>query len=106
MSTGESSRRAENATGPMSEQRDTKFAIYVFAVWPDPSDGDRHIEWARAFHEALRPHMNGSYVNEMGQEGRIQEAYPPATYERLVQVKNQYDPTNFFRMNQNMKPTV
>jgi FAD/FMN-containing dehydrogenase len=86
--------------------RDSKFGIYIFAVWPDPSDNDRHVQWAREFHAALRPHMNGAYVNEIGQEGRIHEAYPPATYARLVEVKNRYDPTNFFRMNQNIKPTV
>jgi FAD/FMN-containing dehydrogenase len=97
-------RVAEDATA--LGHRDTKFGVYIFAVWPDPSDSDRHIAWARAFHEALRPHMNGAYVNEMGQEGRTQEAYPPATYERLVQVKNRYDPTNFFRMNQNIKPRI
>jgi FAD/FMN-containing dehydrogenase len=86
--------------------RDSKFGIYIFAVWPDPSDSARHVEWARAFHAALRPHMNGSYVNEIGQEGRVQEAYTPHTYARLVEVKNRYDPNNFFRMNQNIEPTV
>jgi FAD/FMN-containing dehydrogenase len=50
--------------------------------------------------------MNGSYVNEIGQEGRVQEAYTPHTYARLVEVKNRYDPNNFFRMNQNIKPTI
>jgi FAD/FMN-containing dehydrogenase len=75
-------------------------------MWPDPSDSERHIEWAREFHTALRPNMNGAYVNELGQEGRVHEAYPPPTYARLVEVKNTYDPANFFRMNQNIKPTV
>ena len=49
--------------------------------------------------------MNGIYVNEMGTDERVHEAYSPGTYARLVEVKNTYDPTNFFRMNQNIQPT-
>ncbi len=47
------------------------------------------------------------YVNILGEEGeqRVREAYGP-NYERLVGLKNKYDPTNFFNMNQNIKPTV
>jgi FAD/FMN-containing dehydrogenase len=86
--------------------RDTKFTIYIFAMWTDPSDNDRHIEWSRAFHNALRPHMNGIYVNEMGPDERINDAYSAPTLNRLVEVKNTYDPTNFFRMNQNITPTT
>ena len=55
--------------------RDTKFTIYIFTMWTDPSDSDRHIAWSRAFHKALRPHMNGIYVNEMGHDERIHDAY-------------------------------
>jgi FAD/FMN-containing dehydrogenase len=101
---GAISRVAEDATA--FGYRDSTFSIYIFAGWPDPSDGERHVAWARAFHAELRPHMNGSYVNEIGQEGRIHEAYPPTIYARLVEVKNRYDPTNFFRMNLNIKPTT
>ena len=51
------------------------------------------------------------YVNYLGQEAdegaeRVQAAYGPAKYARLVALKNTYDPTNFFRLNQNIKPTV
>jgi hypothetical protein len=51
------------------------------------------------------------YVNYLGQETdedteRVQAAYGPAKYARLVALKNQYDPTNFCRLNQNIKPTV
>ena len=56
----------------------------------------------------MRPFSTGVYVNEMGMEGeeRVRAAYNPASYERLVALKNRYDPTNFFRLNQNIKPTV
>ena len=47
-------------------------------------------------------------MNFLAEEGeqRVHEAYPPATYARLAALKNRYDPTNFFHMNQNIKPTV
>ena len=53
----------------------------------------------------------GVYVNELSADeneaqDRVLEAYSPATYHRLVALKNKYDPTNFFRLNPNIKPTV
>ena len=72
---GAISRVAEDATA--FGHRDTKFTIYIFAMWArSVGRASRHIEWARAFHDALRPHMNGIYVNEMGPEERIHDAYP------------------------------
>ena len=56
----------------------------------------------------MQPHLEeGVYVNNLGEEGedRVRAAYGP-NYERLVALKNKYDPTNFFRLNQNIKPTV
>ena len=66
-----------------------------------------HARTERVF-QALLPYANGAYVGFLGDEGeqRIREAYPPATYDRLVALKNQYDPTNLFRLNQNIKPTA
>lgn len=57
--------------------------------------------------QALLPYANGAYVGFLADEGeqRIREVYPPATYARLVALKNQYDPTNLFYRNQNIKPT-
>jgi FAD/FMN-containing dehydrogenase len=100
---GAISRVPEDATA--FRHRDTKFTIYIFAMWTEPSDSDRHIAWSREFHHALRPHMNGIYVNEMGPDERIHDAYSTATLARLVELKDKYDPTNFFRMNQNIEPT-
>ncbi len=56
----------------------------------------------------MRPHLSrGVYVNDLGDEGseRVRDAYG-ANYERLVALKTKYDPTNFFRLNQNIAPTV
>jgi FAD/FMN-containing dehydrogenase len=56
----------------------------------------------------MQPHATGVYVNNLGVEGaeRVKAAYTPATYARLVALKNAYDPTNVFRLNQNIAPTA
>jgi FAD/FMN-containing dehydrogenase len=58
--------------------------------------------------QALSPYASGVYAGFLANEGeqRIRQAYPPETYERLVALKNQYDPNNLFRLNQNIPPTV
>ena len=64
------------------------------------------IEWANAFWNAMRPFTTGAvYVNNLSDEGeeRAKAAYG-ANYDRLVELKNKYDPTNFFRLNQNIEP--
>ena len=88
--------------------RQTPFDIDVFGIWTDPRESDRHLAWGRGFGAALQPFSRGAYINEMGSEGdeRIRAAYNPQNYARLVALKNTYDPTNLFRMNQNIKPTV
>ena len=88
--------------------RGTAFDIQIFGAWTDPSEYDRHVAWVRDLWEALRPFSHGVYVNELGTEGedRVKAAYNPQTYGRLVALKNKYDPTNLFRLNQNIKPTV
>jgi hypothetical protein len=78
-------------------------------AWTDTSENERHFAWTRNFHASIRPFSNNEiYVNLLGNEGeeRIKQAYPASTYERLVALKNKYDPTNLFRLNQNIKPTV
>jgi FAD/FMN-containing dehydrogenase len=65
--------------------------------------------WAREFEEALR-HGNkgdGVYVNFLGEgEGRVRSAYPGSTWEKLVEIKGRYDPTNLFRLNHNIPPAI
>jgi len=81
------------------------------AVWLDPAEDAANIAWTRQVAEAMRPFTSGSdYVNHIGletEEGadRIKAAFG-ANYDRLVGLKNRYDPTNLFRHNQNIKPTV
>jgi hypothetical protein len=66
----------------------------------------KHEAWVTDFAAALRQGESGGYVNFMGTDGadRIREAYPGATWDRLRAVKRQYDPTNLFRLNQNIPP--
>lgn len=88
--------------------RDTQYAMNVHGRWDDASDDDRCVAWARAFFDASAPFALGSvYVNFMTQEEteRIANAYGP-NYERLVVVKNRYDPRNLFRHNQNIRPAA
>lgn len=84
--------------------------IFLAAInlWMDPSESLIHHAWADRFYEDMRPYAHGVYVNFLGDEGerRIREAYPPATYARLQALKNRYDPTNVFSLNQNIRPTV
>ncbi|WP_255771323.1 FAD-binding oxidoreductase [Pseudarthrobacter sulfonivorans] len=67
---------------------------------------DAEREWARDYWAALAPHHTGVYVNFLMEEGqeRVRQAYGAAKYERLKALKRQYDPTNFFRLNQNIRP--
>lgn len=82
--------------------------LNVHARWEDMADDDRCILWSRNFFNASAPYSTGSvYVNFMTEEeaGRITAAYGTG-HKRLVQIKNKYDPGNFFRLNQNIKPSI
>jgi FAD/FMN-containing dehydrogenase len=90
--------------------RDAALAFVIQSGWVDPEESDRHIRWTREFWKAMQPFSTGGvYVNFLSEdegEDRVQAAYGAATYERLVALKNKYDPTNLFHLNQNIKPTV
>jgi FAD/FMN-containing dehydrogenase len=80
----------------------------VLAQWADPAESARNIERTQACFAALQPFLDGGvYVNNLGTEenDRVRAAYG-ANYDRLVGLKNAYDPTNLFHMNQNIKPTT
>ncbi len=86
--------------------RDAKFMINVHGRWEEESQDEKCIAWARAFFKAASPYASsGAYVNFMTEEesGRVESAYA-TNYARLRRIKKQYDPTNFFHLNQNIKP--
>jgi FAD/FMN-containing dehydrogenase len=73
----------------------------------DHADVGPGTQWARECWEAMQPYAErAAYVNDLGEEGeRVHEAYGPS-FERLRALKDEYDPTNFFRLNQLVKPTA
>ncbi|HMA37685.1 MAG TPA: FAD-binding oxidoreductase [Chloroflexia bacterium] len=88
--------------------RAAPFIANINAMWAAPAASESAIAWARDFWTALQPFSAGGvYVNFLSNEGedRVRAAYEPGTYARLATLKQKYDPTNFFRLNQNIKPT-
>jgi hypothetical protein len=88
--------------------RDATWCMVIIGVDADPANKDKITTWAKQYWEALHPYSaGGAYINFMMEEGedRIKATYS-GNYERLVSIKNKYDPNNFFRVNQNIKPTI
>ena len=86
-------------------RRDAKFAQVIIGVDPDPKKKDVLVNWARAYWSATRPFaMGGGYLNFMMDEGNdpVRDTYG-ANYARLLKIKKKYDPTNLFRVNQNIR---
>ncbi len=90
--------------------RDAEHIIAIQASWESAEESGRHIGWARDFFNDVQPHSSGgTYVNFLNADDgddRTRQAYAPHIYDRLVDVKNRYDPENHFRMNKNIRPSV
>jgi hypothetical protein len=89
------------------EDRRAGHALNIDAVWSDPRRAPACMAWTQKLWEAIRPYSTGRvYVNFLGEEGqdRVRDAYGDAKYERLRTLKRTYDPTNLFRLNQNIRP--
>ncbi|MCC7077583.1 MAG: FAD-binding oxidoreductase [Acidimicrobiia bacterium] len=104
---GAVSRVPEDATA--LPNRDAVYNINITAAWqPDDPEPERHVAWVREFHKALEPYGIGVYVNFTSDDTpeRIREAaYGPDKWKRLVALKDEWDPTNFFRHNANIPPS-
>jgi FAD/FMN-containing dehydrogenase len=86
--------------------RDAQFATVIAGMWPEPADNSRNIKWVKDYYAALAPHSAaGGYVNFMAddEQARVKDSYK-SNYERLASIKNKYDPSNLFHVNQNIKP--
>jgi FAD/FMN-containing dehydrogenase len=81
--------------------------VMLHGAWTDPALDTTAVEGGRHIWQALEPYTRGHYVNaEPGAEGqRLRDTYGDS-YSRLVALKNKVDPTNLFRLNSNIKPTV
>jgi len=86
--------------------RRSKIMVNLAALYDKPETKGTHEAWVSNFESAIRQSYHGVYVNFLGNEGeaRIRAAYPGSTWDRLVSVKQRYDPTNLFRLNQNVPP--
>ncbi len=86
--------------------RDANFAFVAAGISPDPSSRDVITPWCKHYFDAVHPYSaGGAYVNFMMEEGqdRVKASFRD-NYERLSKIKREYDPTNFFRVNQNIRP--
>ncbi|MBZ5586955.1 MAG: FAD-binding oxidoreductase [Acidobacteriia bacterium] len=86
--------------------RDAKYVHVIAAMYPNPADTANNVAWVRDYWTALHPHSSGgAYVNFLMEEGdeRIRATYG-GNYDRLAAIKRKYDPTNLFRLNQNVQP--
>jgi len=86
--------------------RDARWAQVIVGVDPDPANAEKVTGWCKAYYDGMIPHaMGGGYINFMMEEGqeRIKNSYKD-NYERLVDIKTKYDSSNFFHINQNIRP--
>jgi FAD/FMN-containing dehydrogenase len=86
--------------------RDARYNFLMLGRWESPASNETCLRWIREFWDAMQPSLDaGVYVNYLSEgegEERVRGAYG-ANYDRLVKLKNKYDPTNFFRINQNIR---
>jgi hypothetical protein len=87
--------------------RDSRIMANVVAFYQSPEERGVREAWVSALAAALRQSDAGAYVNFLSDEGpqRIRDAYPGSTWDRLTAIKARYDPTNLFRLNQNIPPS-
>ncbi|HZU61340.1 MAG TPA: BBE domain-containing protein, partial [Solirubrobacteraceae bacterium] len=98
---------ADSALG----RRDMPWIFHALALWtePDPESADANVGWARELAADMAPHTApGVYLNFTSDEGeeRVRTTYGEERYAQLVALKDRYDPTNAFHLNQNIKPST
>src|SRR5215216_561718 len=86
--------------------RGSRIMVNVAALYERPDEAAEHKPWVIDFAAALRQGDAGAYVGFLEGEGRVRDAYPGSTWERLAAIKGCYDPANLFRLNQNIRPTA
>ena len=86
--------------------RSSRILVNLATLYAKPEEKSTHEAWVNQFMTAVQQDDAGAYVNFLGNESeaRIRAAYPNGTWERLAAIKQRYDPTNLFRLNQNIPP--
>jgi len=86
--------------------RKSRIMINVACLYENPDEAPQHEAWVTSFAAALDQGDPAAYVNFLVDEGpeRVRAAYPQPTWDRLAKIKQRYDPTNFFHVNQNIPP--
>ena len=99
--------RDEPAGGSAYSGRSAGYLVNPEADWDDPADDEANLAWARQLIKALEPYTVGNYLNFPGfleeGEGLLRASFG-SNYDRLVDVKTHWDPTNVFRLNHNVPP--
>jgi FAD/FMN-containing dehydrogenase len=89
--------------------RNADYALHAISMWENLAESEAHIAWTREFLEAMEPFttpgISLNFTSDQN-EDKVRAFFGPEKYERLVALKNQYDPKNLFRLNQNIKPTA
>jgi len=100
---GATSRVAADATA--YPHRDAEFLVNVVARWDEPERDGECIDWARSSYDALTEYStDGTYVNFISEDAGEERFAYRENYDRLVELKTEYDPENLFRLNQNVAP--
>jgi FAD/FMN-containing dehydrogenase len=101
---GAMARIPEDATA--FAHRKSRIMVNLAGLYGNPQEKEAHETWVNEFAKAIQQSDKGAYVNFLGDvdEAQVRTAYPDSTWERLRKIKAQYDPTNLFHMNQNIKP--
>jgi FAD/FMN-containing dehydrogenase len=89
-------------------RKEAAWNYHLLGQWVDPADCDRNIEWTRDFDAAMAEHaLDGVYVNFVADppDDVLERSFGHEKHERLVAVKDRYDPRNLFCFNQNIKPS-
>jgi FAD/FMN-containing dehydrogenase len=90
-------------------ERGMQYMLSIDSIWKSPADDEKNLSWSRRFWNDMKHHSGGrAYLNfaGLGEEGEalVRSSYGAANYQRLAALKAKYDPTNLFRLNQNIKP--
>jgi hypothetical protein len=92
-------------------ERGMQYMLSIDSIWKDRRDDECNLSWSRVFWHDMKGRSGGrAYLNfaGLGEEGEdlVRASYGAHNYERLAAIKAKYDPTNIFRLNQNIKPRV